>query len=92
MDPRLFAAPIELVINGNVPPFLAVHSRNDELVRPSESVAMVERLRETGNRAELYMYDGPGVQHGIWRNDQPPLRFFEHIEQAIADFLRETLG
>jgi acetyl esterase/lipase len=90
LDPRLFCAPIDLV-EVDVPPFLTVHSRNDELVKPSESLAMVERLREAGNHAELYLFDGPGVQHGIWRNDRPPLRFFQHIERAIADFLHRTL-
>jgi acetyl esterase/lipase len=90
LDQRLLCAPIELVAAG-APPFLAVHSRNDELVKPSESVAMVERLRKAGNHAELYLYDGPGVQHGIWRNDRPPLRFFEHIETAIAAFI-QTAG
>ncbi len=90
LDPKLFQAPIELV-SANAPPLLAVHSRNDQLVKPEESVAIVRRMRETGRPAELYLYDGPGDLHGIWRNEQPPLRFFEHIEDAIAAFLHKTL-
>ena len=90
LDPGLFKAPIELV-SADAPPLLAVHSRNDQLVKPEESVAIVQRMRETGRPAELYLYDGPGDLHGIWRNEQPPLRFFEHIEDAIATFLQKTL-
>jgi len=90
LDSRLFLAPVELV-GPEAPPILATHSRNDELVKPEESVAIVQRMQEAGCQAELYLYDGPGDLHGIWRNDQPPLRFFEHLEEVIAAFLRKTL-
>lgn len=90
LDPRLLSAPIELV-GAEAPSLLATHSRNDELVKPEESVAIVERMRESGCQAELYLYDGPGNQHGIWRNDRSPLRFFQHLEEMIAAFLRKTL-
>ncbi len=90
LDPGLFKAPIELV-SADAPPLLADHSRNDQLVKHEESVAIVQRMREAGRPAELYLYDGPGDLHGIWRNEQPPLRFFEHIEDAIATFLQKTL-
>ena len=89
LDPRLFSAPVELV-NAESPPLLAVHSRNDELVKPEESVAIVERMREAGCQSELYLYNGPGQNHGIWRNDDPPVRFFQHLEDVIATFLRKT--
>ena len=89
-DPQLFTAPINLVSEDS-PPIMAVHSRNDELVKPEESIAIVEKMQKSGYHAELYLYDGPGKQHGIWRDEQPPLRFFPHIEKAIADFLAKTL-
>jgi acetyl esterase/lipase len=88
--PRLFCAPTELV-GPDAPPILAVHSRNDKLVAPEESAAIVERMQSAGRSARLYLFDGPGEQHGIWRNTQEPLYLFPHIEDAIADFLRETL-
>jgi len=91
LDPRLFLAPIELV-GPEAPPLLATHSRNDELVKPEESVVLVERMREAGCQAELYLYDGPGALHGIWRDEaETPLRFFRHLEDAIGRFLRKTL-
>jgi acetyl esterase/lipase len=89
-DPRMFSAPIELV-GRHAPPLLATHSRNDKLVKPGESVAMVQRMREAGRSAEIYLYDGPGDLHGIWRDDRIPLRLFEHIEEVIRTFLLKTL-
>lgn len=88
-DPRLFCAPTELV-GPEAPPILAVHSRNDKLVAPEESAAMVEGMQSAGRSGRLYLFDGPGEQHGIWRNTQEPLYLFPHIEDAIADFLREN--
>ena len=91
IDPRLLLAPVELV-NKESPPLLATHSRNDELVKPEHAVAIVEKMQEIGCHAELYMYDGPGKLHGIWRDEEEsPLRFFQHLEDAIAEFLRKTL-
>jgi acetyl esterase/lipase len=87
-DPRMLSAPIELV-TPEAPPLLATHSRNDQLVKPENSVAILEKMLEAGCEAELYLYDGPGTLHGIWRNDEPPLRFFQHLEDAIAAFLRK---
>ncbi|MGQ9629501.1 MAG: alpha/beta hydrolase family protein [bacterium] len=89
-DPRLFCAPTELV-GREAPPLLAVHSLNDDLVRPEESISMVERMRQVDLHAEIYLYDGPGKQHGIWRDERTPPRLFQHIEDVIADFLHRTL-
>jgi hypothetical protein len=56
-----------------------------------QSVAIVETMRGAGCRAEPDLCDGPGNQHGIWRDDRLPLCFYPHLENAIATFLRETL-
>jgi acetyl esterase/lipase len=90
-DPRLFLAPTELV-GRHAPPVLAVHSRNDKLVPPSESQAIVERMRGAGRKSQLYLFDGPGEQHGIWRNEQEPLHLLPNIEDTIAGFLRKELA
>ena len=52
---------------------------------------MVQRMREAGCSAEIYLCDGPGDLHGIWRDDRIPLRLFEHIEEVIKTFLLKTL-
>jgi acetyl esterase/lipase len=90
IDLRMLSAPIDLV-GQHAPPLLATHSRNDTLVKPAESVAMVERMRDAGCSAEIYLYDGPGDLHGIWRDDRVPLRLFEHLEDVIKAFLMKTL-
>jgi len=87
-DP-LAIPPIDLV-SRDAPPLLATHSRNDLLVAPDHSIEIVERLQSVGAVAKLYLYDGPGEQHGIWRNDEPPLRLFEHLERVIAAFLSDV--
>jgi acetyl esterase/lipase len=90
LDPRLFSAPIELVRPG-APPLLCTHSRIDTVVGVEQSEAIVQRMVEAGCRAELYLHEGHNELHGIWRNDRPPLRLCEHIENAIETFLRKTL-
>lgn len=91
VDPRLFLAPTQLV-GPEAPPVLAVHSRNDRLVAPEESAAIVKTMQRAGRPARLHLFDGPGELHGIWRNDQEPLFLFPHIETAIADFLDGVFG
>jgi acetyl esterase/lipase len=90
LDPRLFSAPTELV-GPHAPPLLAIHSRNDQLVKPQESIAIIERMQAAGCCADLYLYDGPGKLHGIWRDDRLPPRLFGHIEDVIGSFLSRTL-
>jgi acetyl esterase/lipase len=90
-DPRLFAAPVDLATPA-APPLLCVHSRVDGVVSHEESVAVVDRVRREGGRAELYSYEGPDRLHGIWqRQDDPHPRLLPHLEQKIAAFLREHL-
>jgi acetyl esterase/lipase len=85
----LCTPPIELV-SRKAPPVLATHSRNDKLVTPDHSIEIVGKLRSVGARAELYLYDGPGELHGIWRDeDEDPPRLFGHIEERIAAFLSD---
>ncbi len=91
LDMRLLRSPIEL-ISPDVPPVLAVHSRNDKLVPTEESIQLADSLCRAGRSASLYLFDGPGELHGIWRNTQEPLHLFPHIEQAILEFLNGRLN
>ncbi|MDH7569370.1 MAG: hypothetical protein QHJ73_07270, partial [Armatimonadota bacterium] len=87
-DPRLLLPPVELA-DRNAPPLLAVHSRNDELVRPEESIAVVERLRALGRPATLHLFDGVGKLHGIWDEQEAASpRLLPPLEEAVAAFLR----
>jgi len=92
-DPRLFMAPAELVGAGappgtEPPPTLLLHSRNDRLVHPDEATTLARVMADAGRPAELYLFDGPGALHGIWREEGPSPRLFEHLEQRIAAFCR----
>ena len=90
-DGRTLAPPVALA-NRAAPPLLAVHSVNDELVRPSESRTMVAQLRALGVRAELYEFAGPGNQHGLWRDEDDPPRLFPHLETRIEQFPASVFG
>ena len=90
MDPRMFSPPIDLV-GPTAPALLCTHSRNDTLVNYEQSVAIVEKMKQAGRPAQLYLYDGINKLHGIWRDDVLPLRLFQHIEDPIAAFLHKTL-
>ncbi len=85
-DAHLYLAPVELVAP-NAPPVLAVHSRNDKLVPTQESIQFVEIMRGAGRSASLYLFDGPGEQHGVWRNTTEPLHPSPDIEHEMAVFL-----
>ena len=90
-DSPLCTPPVELV-SPEAPAVLAIHSRNDQLVTPDHSIEIVEKLQSAGAHAELYLYDGPGELHGIWRDEsEDPPRLFGHIEDRIAEFLGEVL-
>ena len=55
---------------------------------PTEnSTELVKKLRSIGRPASVYLFDGPGELHGIWRNTEEPLYLFAHIEDAIAGIL-----
>ncbi|NCQ28743.1 MAG: prolyl oligopeptidase family serine peptidase [Armatimonadetes bacterium] len=90
-DGRALVPPVGLV-SDCTPPVLCVHSVNDELVRPSESRAVVERVRASGSRADVYEFDGLGKQHGIWRAETDPPFLLGHLEDWIGAFLGEVLG
>jgi len=90
-DTRLLAPPVGLV-TAEAPRLLAVHSRNDGLVPPEESRAIVARVRGAGVPAELLDFDGPGKQHGIWRDDTPRPRLHAFLEDGIAAFLHRVLA
>jgi acetyl esterase/lipase len=85
-DPRLFVPPVELV-SASAPTLLCLHSRNDELVLPSESRAIAREVRAHGGTALVYEFDGPGKQHGIWMDERDPPHLFPHLEARIQSFL-----
>jgi len=69
------------------PPLLCTHSVNDKLVPMAHSERMLAAYDRVGARAQLYAYDGPGEQHGIWIEGTDPHRLLPHIEDAIAEYL-----
>ena len=75
-------------VKPGAPPLLCVHSINDQLVPMTHSERMLEEYRKADAHAELFSYDGPGEQHGIWIEGTDPHRLLPYLEDAIAGFLR----
>ncbi|MGQ9731764.1 MAG: alpha/beta hydrolase [Candidatus Zipacnadales bacterium] len=90
-DCRLARSPLELA-SATTPPVLCVHSRNDRLVPPEHSLELAHTLQGLGVQVELFLFDGVGEQHGIWREEAASPRLLPHIEQTIGTFLKKVFG
>ena len=86
-DEMLLAASPVTYVTPQAPPLLCTSSTNDTLVPTEASRRIVAEYEQLGARAELYAYDGPGEQHGIWIEGTDPHRLIGHIEEAIAAFI-----
>jgi acetyl esterase/lipase len=80
------ASPINYV-SENSPPLLCLHSVNDKLVLPEQSERIVKKYNELGLRGELFTFDGPGEQHGIWSEGSDPHRLLPNLEEKIGKFI-----
>ncbi len=83
------ASPLEWV-RPNAPPLLCVHSSNDELVPLEQSKWIVDAYRNAGAQAQLFLFDGPGRQHGIWIDGTDPGRLRAEPTGAVTAFLQDV--
>jgi acetyl esterase/lipase len=74
-------------IKGTPPPVLCTHSVNDQLVSPSQSEKFVKACREAGGMAEIYLYENPDRNHGIWIEGSSPHRLLPELEKRIKEFI-----
>ncbi|MGY0498296.1 alpha/beta hydrolase fold domain-containing protein [Nocardia sp. FBN12] len=80
LDSAVSASPARQV-NGGTPPFLIMHGLADNLVPPSQSVAMYNALAAHGNDATLYLIEGFG--HGFLNpGDVLELGPDQHLDQG----------
>lgn len=89
-DSPLSVPPLDLV-SPDAPPVLCVHSRNDKLVPPEHSTQIVRKLQCHRASAEVYLFDGAGEQHGIWREEGPSPELLLQLEAVILRFLGQVL-
>ena len=82
------ASPVHHV-HRDAPPLLCIHSRNDQLVPPGQSQLIVDACRRLGAPAELFLYHGPGVQHGIWIEGSDPHQLLPEPGNALDRFARQ---
>lgn len=86
-DPELWreASPVEH-IGSDAAPFLFLHGTEDQLTSHAEVVAMAERLRSVGVRAEVFSADEG--EHDFWLRE----RWRRPAMRAMIGFFQETLG
>lgn len=80
------ASPVHNV-KGSPPPVLCTHSVNDQLVASSQSEKLVNVCQGAGGRAELYLYENPDRNHGIWVEGSSPHRLLPELESRIKEFI-----
>jgi acetyl esterase/lipase len=64
--------PDPITIPGRTPPIMFVHSADDKVSRPQNSVFMYSALLEAGIPAELHMYASGNHGFGVRQNDRLP--------------------
>jgi acetyl esterase len=80
-------SPITYVKKG-MPPYLFIHGTADALVKIHQSQAMCEKMKQAGNRCEIYAVEGAG--HGMVGWEKNPA--WQGYKQKIPAWLRQTMG
>lgn len=76
-------------VNGDEPPLWLATGDEDETVRPRNSVALAERVKAAGGRAEVKLY--PGVDHiGIALALSRPFRGRAPVLADLTAFIRQV--
>lgn len=71
------------------PPTLFVHSTEDSIVPPSESLNTYEQLKQMGIRAELCLIGG--AKHGLVNPDGTPVVGAEAANESVFAFIESVL-
>ncbi len=80
------ASPITYVRKG-LPPFLFLHGTKDAAVPYDQSPLMCEKLKQSGNRCEVYTVEG--APHGVGPWEKNPA--FQGYKTKMVEWLRTTL-
>ena len=83
------ASPVTYVAPGS-PPFLVIQGADDDVVVPSQSEELVQRLDDTDGRATLVLVAHAG--HGLVPTGGPVTPSIPSLAQQAADFLESGLG
>jgi dipeptidyl aminopeptidase/acylaminoacyl peptidase len=75
------------------PPLLCIHSTNDELVPAEQSKIIVKKYHDGGARAELMLFKGKGVYHGIWEDQGGEVNVADRIlVPEVTNSVHKFLG
>lgn len=80
------ASPVNYVRKG-LPPFLFIHGTKDAAVPYEQSPLMCEKLKQSGNRCEVYTVEG--APHGVGGWEKVPA--FQGYKAKMVEWLKETL-
>lgn len=85
-QPKLYAQASPLThVSGNSAPFLLLHGTDDKTVPYHQSVAMLNKLKQAGVRAELYTVRG--ADHGFFQG----ILWYEEALKKMEEFFTRTL-
>ncbi|MDD9924666.1 MAG: prolyl oligopeptidase family serine peptidase, partial [Rhodospirillaceae bacterium] len=85
---RATTQPIHFADGKNAPPMLLISGETDRTVRPRNSKRLATRLRETGGRADIRLYDDTG-HVGLVAALAKPLRGLAPTLDDTDQFLRK---
>ncbi|MBI3698110.1 MAG: alpha/beta hydrolase [Acidobacteria bacterium] len=81
------ASPITYVKKG-MPPFLLIHGTEDKAVPYDQSVRMCEKMKQAGNRCEIFTVEGAPHGVGPWEKN----RAFQAYKEKMVAWLKQTLS
>ena len=75
------------------PPILCTHDWNDNVVPIRSAQLFLDAVRKNGTVGKSYFYKKPenGYSHRIWIPDSSPHKLYPDIENAISEFIQESL-
>jgi acetyl esterase/lipase len=77
-----------MVLHGGSLRHFITHNRNDGIVPASHAEKLHAALDAAGVPNELFFYDRPEKDHGIWAAGTNPPEFLDFLVHRIGEFLR----
>ena len=76
-------------IDGNAPPMLLLHGKEDATVRVRNTISLAEKIEEKGGRVEAHYYEKLGHRSLIGSLARP-FRYFIPVLDDVAKFVEES--
>ncbi len=78
-------------VHPGMPPFLLIQGTKDQLVNPHQVRELAEKLKEAGNRCEIYWVEGAPNWIGNWEKERDAHPEWMEYKQKAPQWLRQTM-